>query len=228
MKDQNQAPATPSSKPDWVGAMLGHPRFEFTARTCTGNAQKIRLIAKHLPTCTVVELEICGIGNADLAASRIELCERMVATMLDAGLVDHGSSQFSRLLRCEYANRLIEVISSYGSGYFYSRKHDTVARLSFNRRVYLHDACGVVIEAKAAGKWKGFSYGGTLRNLVLQMRNYVMRGERIDPAYLGIDLQRTDTNVWGYSPEQMRLCRRAAQKLPIMNAPTDLDLERAA
>lgn len=209
-------------KPDWVGAMVGNPRFEFAARLCTGN-DKLRLIAKHLPTCTTAELLVCGVGNVDMDRARIELCEKLVATMLEEGTVDHGISQFAKLLRCEYANRLIEVISSYGRSYFYSRKNDSVARLSFNQRVYLHDENGATIEAKATSKWKGFSHGGTLRDLVLQMRNYVMRGERIDPAYLGIDRPIGGGNIWEYSPEQMRLCREAAQQLPIINVATPLE-----
>lgn len=220
MKDQSSAPIT--TKPDWVGAMVGNPRFEFTARLCTGN-DKLRLIAKHLPTCTTAELLVCGIGNADMNTARVELCEKLVATMLETGMVEHGSSQFARLLRCEYANRLIQVISSYGRCFFYSRKHDSVARLSFDQRVYLHDESGATIEAKASSKWQGFSHDGTLRDLVLQMRNYVMRGERIDPAYLGIDRQRGIGNIWGYPPEQMRLCREAAQQLPIINVATELE-----
>lgn len=220
MTVQSLIPA--AGKPDWVGAMIGNPRFEFTARLCTGN-DKMRLIAKHLPTCTTAELEVCAVGNSDINAARVELCEQLVATMLAEGAVDHGISQFSKLLRCEYANRLIEVISSYGRFFFYSRHHDAVARMSFGPRVYLHDERGAVIEVKASSKWKGFSHGGTLRNLVLQMRNYIQRGERIDPAYLGIDRQIGTGNIWGYSPEQMRLCREAAQQLPIINVATSLE-----
>lgn len=213
------------SKPDWVGAMVGNPRFEFDARLCTDSDQ-LRLIAKHLPTCTTVELLVCGLGNADMDSARTELCEKLVAVMLAEGTVDYGKTRFSKLLRCEYANRLIEVISSYGRCFFYSRKNDRVARLSFDHCVVLHDESGTMIVAKAIGKWQGFSHGGTLRDLVLQMRNYVIRGERIDPAYIGIDCQIGGGNIWGYPPDQMRLCRKAAQQLPIINVATLL--ERAA
>lgn len=214
--------ASSVGKPDWAGAMIGNPRIEFDARLCTGIDQ-MRLIAKHLPTCTVAELLVSGTGNVDLDAARIELCEKLVATMLETGMVDHGSSQFARLLRCEYANRLIQVISSYGRCFFYSRQLDSVASLSFDRRVYLHDESGATIEAKAASKWRGFSHGGTLRDLVLKMRDYVMRGQRIDPAYLGIDRLQGEGNIWGYAPEQMRRCREAAQQLPIINVATSLE-----
>lgn len=220
MDGQSLAPS--AGKPDWVGAMIGNPRIEFDARLCTDNDQ-MRLIAKHVPTCTVAELLVSGTGNVDLDIARVELCEKLVAAMLETGMVDHGSSQFARLLRCEYANRLIQVISSYGRCFFYSRQRDSVARLSFDRRVYLHDESGATIEAKAASKWRGFSHGGTLRALVLKMRDYVMRGERIDPAYLGIDRQQGEGNIWGYAPDQMRLCREAAQQLPIINVATSLE-----
>lgn len=211
-----------AARPDWVGAMLGNPRFDFTARLCT-DIDRLRLIARHLPTGTSVELDVCGHGNADLDVARVELCEKLVAEMLETGMVEYGSSQFARLLRCEYANRLIEVISSYGRCYFYSRKRDSVARLSFDQRVYLHDENGATIEAKASSKWEGFSHNGTLRDLVLQMRNYVMRGERIDPAYIGIDSPRGQGNLWGYSPDQMQMCRVAAQQLPIINVASPME-----
>lgn len=211
-----------SGRPDWVGAMLGNPRFDFTARLCT-DIDRLRLIATHLPTDTSVELEVCGHGNADMDVSRVELCEKLVAEMLETGIVDYGLSQFARLLRCEYANRLIEVISSYGRCYFYSRKRDSVARLSFDQRVYLHDENGATIEAKATSKWDGFSHNDTMRDLVLQMRNYVMRGERIDPAYIGIDSPRGQGILLGYSPDQMQMCWEAAKQLPIINVASPME-----
>lgn len=212
----------PIGKPDWAGAMIGSPRFEFDARLCTATDQ-MRLIAKHLPTCTVAELLISSTGNSDLEAAHVELCEKLVAVMLAEGAVDYGKTRFAKMLRCEYANRLIEVISSYGRCFFYSRKNDRVARLSFEQCVVLHDESGTMIVAKAIGKWRGFSHGGTLRDLVLQMRNYVIRGERIDPAYIGIDCQIGGGNIWGYPPDHMRLCREAAQRLPIINVASRLE-----
>lgn len=212
-------------KPDWVGAMLGSDRIKFNARVCS-TPNKMRLIATHLPSATTVELEVCGIGNADIEAARGQLCDRLALELVTLGVVDHGLGQLARLLRCEYANQLIQVISSYGLCYFYSRKHDRVAFLSYSGRVHLHDESGAVIEVRTQSKWPGFSHGGTLRDLVLQLRNYIMRGERIDPAYIGIDLHNGARNAWGYPVSQIRLCREAAKQLPVLGEPEQM--ERAA
>jgi hypothetical protein len=217
----------PVAKPDWVAAMVGNQRFKFSARVHGVNSGKMRLIATHLASLTTAELEVCGVGNADIDASRSELCEKLAMDMLAAGIVEHGITLFARLLRCEYANRLIQIISSYGRGFFYSRTNDRVAQLSYSGRVYLHDQTGAAIEVHSQNKWKGFSHDSTLRDLILELRNYVMRGERIDLAYIGIDRRIGGGNFWGYSADQIRLCREAAAQLPIINA-EPLAEERAA
>lgn len=207
---------------DWVGAMVGSDRIRFTTRVCA-DADKMRLIATHLPSSTTVDIVVCGIGNADIDAARVQLCEKLALEMVTRGVVDHGYGLFARRLRCEYANQLIQIISSYGLCHFYSKKYDRVAHMSYDGKVYLHDESGAVIEVRTQSKWQGFSHGGTLRDLVIQLRNYIMRAERIDPAYIGIDLRKGTGNVWGYSIPQIRLCREAAMLLPVMREAEELE-----
>lgn len=213
-------------KPDWASSMLESDRFAFNIGVSTAPS-KMRLTLVHVRREVQVSLDVAGAGtDADLDASKAALCEQMAHRLIEARHTEHGIGHFARLLRCEYANRLIQVISSYGRCLFYSKKNDQVAYLTYDHRVYLHDeGSGQKIEVRAGCPWPGFSHNGTIRDLVEQLRNYVMRAQRLDPVYIGIDKLHGGGNVWGYAEDQIRLCRQAAAGLPVMGAES---VERAA
>lgn len=213
-------------KPDWTSAMLDSDRFAFNVGAGPAKS-KIRLALVHVRREVVVTVDVPGAGTeADIAAAKADLCEQMVRKLIEIRHTEHGIGHFARLLRCEYANRLIQVISSYGRCFFYSKKNDRVAYLTYDQRVYLHDeGSGERIEVRAGCPWPGFSHNGTIRDLVEQLRNYVMRAQRLDPVYIGIDKLHGPGNVWGYPDDQIRLCREAAMRLPVMG---NSSVERAA
>lgn len=213
-------------KPDWASAMLDSDRFAFNVGVSSAPS-KVRLTLVHVRREIQVSLDVAGAGTEeDLAACKADLCEQMAHRLIEVNHTEHGIGHFARLLRCEYANRLIQVISSYGRCLFYSKKNDQVAYLSYDHRVYLHDeGTGQRIEVRAGCPWPGFSHNGTIRDLVEQLRNYVMRAQRLDPVYIGIDKLHGPGNVWGYPDDQIRLCRQAAMRLPVLGAESS---ERAA
>lgn len=125
--------------------------------------------------------------------------------------------------RVEHANLLIRIIASHGRRFFYSdvTKRTGILFLNEHGRVYfLDEYTGKAIythKTTWANKWRGFSHGGTLRALVEAMRDYIVKGDRLHPYYLGPERRNiTDGNIWGYEPEEMDAVRRQAAALPIM------------
>ena len=68
------------------------------------------------------------------------------------------------------------------------------------------------------GRWRGFSHGGTLRDLVKEFRGYICTGEPLHPGYLGPE-RFNDSNIWGYDAEGMQAVREQAGALPVFRQP---------
>lgn len=123
-----------------------------------------------------------------------------------------------RLERLAHANALIKVISDHGRRFFWNHKTNRVACIEMDARGRLwwiddYKATRVSME-KIGGhehRWYGFSHGGTLKDLVRNMRDYIKTGERISLYHIAQD-------CWGYSPEGKFKTREAAKELPIISS----------
>jgi hypothetical protein len=126
----------------------------------------------------------------------------------------------TKLDRAVHANALIQVIAAHGRRFFYCKSKDTYARMEIDARGrvwYVDDYSRERVYTHYRYNWRGFSHGGTLRGLVEDMRDYIVRGERI-PRWK-IAIPRDDgSNIWGYSKEAAEAVRAAAFALPIMEA----------
>jgi hypothetical protein len=121
--------------------------------------------------------------------------------------------------RLDKANQMLRVIGSCGRRFFYSKEHDRYASLVLDARgmVFLiDDYTGERIYTHYRGRWQGFSHGGTLKDLIEDFRDYIMRN-RLLPArsfgpwpahYCGGDL-------WGYGAS-MQQVRDEAKRLGIV------------
>jgi len=204
---------------DWLFAMLQSDRFALTSTHVDG----VTTLALEHPRSGLSFKEDMPADST--TAYRVERSEVM-AGMLVAELhkVHHlelGETMFARLFRCDIANQLIEVISNHGRCVFHSHKYDRIAQMGYDGSVFLIDEkSGKRVELRNNGSWEGFGHGGTMRDLVTQMRDFVMKGRRIDRAFIGLERANGDGNVWGYPPEEMAKCRAAAFKLPIIAAPS--------
>ena len=135
----------------------------------------------------------------------------------------------ARLQRLRDANRLIQIIGDHGRRFFWCQGR--YARLELDRgRVFIVDdyteARVYTHKTTFGNRWRGFSHGGTLRQLVELMRDYVIKGKRIPLGYIAPNnyLDTTTTtprDIWGYGPEAAETVRRLAAELPIIegNAP---------
>ena len=129
-----------------------------------------------------------------------------------------------KLERLAHANALIKAVSDHGRRFFWSEKDQRVAKLELDERGkvwWIDDYRGSRVCTNTIGGhehgWRGFSHGGTLKQLVQMMRDYVSRGLQI-PAWHIAPGRLSDENgdIWGYGPEAAKAVREACAKLPIM------------
>lgn len=125
--------------------------------------------------------------------------------------------------RLEHANQLIQIIAAHGRRFFFSLSSGRTAQLLIDQRGrvwFQDDSTGKLIfthETTWSNKWRGFSHGGTLRDLVEMMREYIIKGIPIHPYYLGMERRNVyDGNIWGYTDEEIKAVREQAALLPII------------
>lgn len=133
-------------------------------------------------------------------------------------------ARLARIDRVKHANALIHIISEHGRRFFWNEKDRRVASIGIDHRGKLwwtddYRGTRVCIE-KIGGyehRWHGFSHGGTLKQLVQMMREYIKTGERISIGHICPGRWEPDNgNIWGYSPEAAQACRAAASQLDII------------
>lgn len=123
--------------------------------------------------------------------------------------------------RAEHVNQVIRIIADHGRGFFYSQATNRYASMEVDGRGkvwFIDDYSGKRIftqETVWGGKWRGFTHGGTLRQLVEKFRDYIRTGEPLKPSYLGPERSFDESNIWGYDDEGMRAVREQAGALPV-------------
>lgn len=132
----------------------------------------------------------------------------------------------AKLQRVEHVNQAIRIIADHGRRFFYNAKQKTYASMEVDARGrvwFIDDYSRKRIYTQPTvwgGKWRGFSHGGTLRDLVCLFRDYIRTGRKLHPFYLGPERARmTDGNIWGYDPESMQQVREKAGALPVFSKP---------
>jgi hypothetical protein len=129
----------------------------------------------------------------------------------------------SKQERLEHANQLIQVIARHGRRFFFDDTTNTTARLELDQRgkVWFHDhyskARVYTHPATFGNGWHGFTHGGTMRNLVEAMRDYIQHGRQIPVFWLGFQRQSDKSNIWGYEDEAMSAVRMEGSALPIIH-----------
>lgn len=114
-------------------------------------------------------------------------------------------------------NEAIRIIGSHGHRFFYSSEFDRFARFNIDDRGrvwFIDNYSGTPIYTHYNGRWRHFNNGGTLKALVIKMRDYITKGQKLSRGYIGPETSWTDGNVWGYSEEEMRIVREKAGDLP--------------
>lgn len=114
--------------------------------------------------------------------------------------------------RVAQVNALITVISTYGRRFFYNATHKRVAQMVMGKGGHMYfvdDYTGKAVYVAYNGHWSGFSHGGTLRDLVKRLADYVRTGEPLAMHWIGPQ-RFDDSNIWGYAADELTKCRAAA------------------
>lgn len=121
--------------------------------------------------------------------------------------------------RLEHANALIQAISNHGRRFFYCVSTGQTSRMELDERGrvwFIDDYTGTRINVASKRRWIGFSHGGTLRDLVEAMRDYIQRGDLLHPEHIApTRINPENGNIWGYSAEAAAALREEAYKLPL-------------
>jgi hypothetical protein len=125
--------------------------------------------------------------------------------------------------RAEEINQVIRIIADHGRRFFYSQTENRYASMEVDRGkvFFIDDHTGKRVfthETVYGGRWRGFSHGGTLKDLVKEFRDYICTGKQLHPGYLGPE-RFNDSNIWGYDEEGMRAVREQASALPVFRQP---------
>ena len=123
----------------------------------------------------------------------------------------------ARLERLGHANDLIKAISEHGRRFFWNETNQRMARLELSesgRLYWIDDYKGTrVFTGEIRGgyehRWNGFSHGGTLKDMVRAMRDYVAKGEKINAGAIG-------AGYWGYSPSESAALKEKVRGMPIL------------
>lgn len=122
--------------------------------------------------------------------------------------------------RVEHANALIKVIASHGREFFGRKGAIATLELDKNGKVWFVDEytkCRIYTHYR--GRWRGFSHGGTLRDLVCAMRDYITKGKQLPITWIApIRINPEHGDIWGYGTEARTAAREAAAKLPIIDS----------
>ena len=122
--------------------------------------------------------------------------------------------------RLAKANEFIRIIATHGRKFF--NHEGSISRLLFDDqgRVSFFDSYSKrYVYTYGNGRWKGFTNGGTLRNLIVRLREYIQgkieTGDQlfmILPMYNRNKLMWPD-HPWGYPEADMTIVIEAARRI---------------
>ena len=116
-----------------------------------------------------------------------------------------------KLERLGIANKFIKIISSYGRRFFYNEKKDKTAyiKMKNNKLYFVSEWTGKEIYLHY--KYWTFHHGGTLRQLVESLKEYIIGREELPLKALG-PWNYCNNDLWGYG-ENMEKVREECNKL---------------
>jgi hypothetical protein len=121
-----------------------------------------------------------------------------------------GTKREDQEKRIEKVNQLVAVIAGCGRRFLSYGEKKMIFSLDEKGRVWLCDPfSGKRIYTHREGQWDGFSEGGTMRDLCIAFRDFIIDGAPL--LWIG-----GDGDLWGYGLEDMQKIRKAAQDLGVL------------
>ena len=126
--------------------------------------------------------------------------------------------------RLARANAFLRAIASCGRRFFFTprspHQEERVAHLEVDERGrvwFVDDYSGKRIYTHYRGAWRGFTHGGTLKGLILYLREYLVRGLLLPRGSLGPwpDWVGGNGDLWGYGLD-MKKVRQSARDLGLL------------
>lgn len=118
--------------------------------------------------------------------------------------------------RVESANELLMTIAYCGRKFFHHGGNVSRFELDERGRVWFVDGHNGarIYTHYTKGSWRGFSEGGTLRALVIALRDYITQSKQIGQALGPFSDWYCEGDPWGYG-EDMQIVRQCANRLGI-------------
>ena len=115
--------------------------------------------------------------------------------------------------RLKKVNNLIKFISERGRGFFKSKSLASICIIN-NRFYFFDDYSEQMIYMWNNKRWQWrFSHGGTLRQLLLKLKNYVITGQ---PLIFIIPYTFQNENIWGYPEDDAKEIEDYAKSLGLI------------
>lgn len=126
--------------------------------------------------------------------------------------------QLEKAKRIEKVNELLQTIASCGRKFFAHNERIARFEIDYRGRLWFVDAWwgARIYVAYTDGKWIGFSEGGTMRELVIRLRDHIAEGKLVNAAILGPwNDWYAGADLWGYG-DDMKIVREKAETLGIL------------
>ena len=126
--------------------------------------------------------------------------------------------------RLENVNAFMQVIGDHGRNFFKHKDRYASMEVDHRGRVwFIDDYTQDRIYTHYRWRWRGFSHGGTMRNLVELFRDHIKKGRCMNPRYFDPQKLSCSGHIWGYPAEEMARVKAEGIRLGIVNSQVDED-----
>jgi hypothetical protein len=115
--------------------------------------------------------------------------------------------------RLNKANELIALIAGCGRKFFAHNGRISHFEIDQRGRIWFIDAYreARIYTHFISGRWHGFSEGGTLRDLVIRLRDFISIGKKITGVFGPFPDWYSEGDPWGYGQDMQKVAEKALE-----------------
>ncbi|MBE0467984.1 MAG: hypothetical protein IBX55_00450 [Methyloprofundus sp.] len=124
-----------------------------------------------------------------------------------------------QLERLDNVNEFLKLIGSTGRQFFNDRDSGCYAEFELDARGrvwFYDDYTQSRIYTHFSGRWRQFSHGGTLKNLVILLRDHIKKNKKISADYFSSNWHFGGLHPWGYDEVSLEKIRLKGLQLGIV------------